>query len=363
MPGTDRTGLAGPLRRALAEAGWLPPTGVGPAPSAPTPPEAAAGPVPREDVAPAAPREDTARPVPRGDTAGPVVGVDLGGTKLHAVLYDPARHRLLDRVERTDPRGGTAVTSQIAELVASLAAAAGSTGLPARVAIGCPGAPDPVSGAVGHAPNIPGWDRMDVPGDLESRLGTRPLVHNDANLAAWGEHVWQPDGGGDLAFVAVGTGVGLGLVLDGRMYAGSRGLAGEVADLPFGADPFDPANLVHGPLEQRVSGRGIERRYHELTGRRWTAPEVFAAANDGDEAAARVLDELGRLLALALRAVRAIVDPAVFVLGGGIGARPETLAATRRWLTVTEGASLQVRTSTFGARAAVAGALAAAVTA
>ncbi|MFD1495380.1 ROK family protein [Streptosporangium lutulentum] len=333
MPGTDRTGLAGPLRRALAEAGWLPSSGAEPA-------------LPDQ--------------VFRGDAAEPVVGVDLGGTKLHAVLYDPARHRLLDRVERTDPRGGTAVTSQIAQLVASLTAAAGSAGRP-RVAVGCPGAPDPVTGAVGHAPNIPGWDRMNVPADLEARLGTRPLVHNDANLAAWGEHVWQPGGGGELAFVAVGTGVGLGLVLGGRMHAGSRGLAGEVADLPFGADPFDRANLVHGPLEQQVSGGGIERRYHELAGLRRPAPEVFAAAAGGDGAAAQVLDELGRLLALAIRAIRAIVDPATFVLGGGIGSRPETLAATRRWLTVTEGESLQVRASTFGTRAAVAGALAAAL--
>lgn len=336
MPGTDRTGLAGPLRRALAEAGWLPSGQVGDS---------------GDDGSTA------------GGGAEPVVGVDLGGTKLHAVLYDPARHRLLDRVERTDPRGGTAVTSQIARLVGSLTAAADLAGRPPRVAVGCPGAPDPVSGAVGHAPNIPGWDRMDVPGDLEARLGTRPLVHNDANLAAWGEHVWQPGGGSDLAFVAVGTGVGLGLVLDGRLYAGSRGLAGEVAHLPIGSDPFDPANLVHGPLEQQVSGSGIERRYLELAGRQRPAPEVFAAVGDGDGAAAQVLDELGRLLALALRAVRAIVDPATFVLGGGIGSRPETLAATRRWLTVTEGESLQVRTSTFGNRAALAGALAAAVAA
>ena len=335
MPGTDRTGPAGPLRRALAEAGWLP----------------------------------SGEVVDDGDGgsggAAPVVGVDLGGTKLHAVLYDPERHRLLDRVERTDPRGGTAVTSQIARLVESLTAAAGlgSGHVPPRVAVGCPGAPDPVTGAVGHAPNIPGWDRMDVPADLEARLGVRPLVHNDANLAAWGEHVWQPGTGSDLAFVAVGTGIGLGLVLDGRLHAGGRGLAGEVAHLPIGADPFDPVNLVHGPLEQQVSGGGIERRYAELAGRRRPAPEVFAAAADGDGAAAQVLDDLGRLLALALRAVRAIVDPATFVLGGGIGSRPETLAATRRWLTVTEGESLQVRTSTFGNRAALAGALAAAVAA
>jgi predicted NBD/HSP70 family sugar kinase len=336
MPGNDRTGLTGPLRRVLAEAGWLPSGGVGPA-------------LPDRSF--------------RDDAAEPVVGVDLGGTKLHAVLFDPARHRLLDRVERTDPRGGTAVTSQIAQLVTSLTKDAGSAGRPPRVAIGCPGAPNPVTGAVGHAPNIPGWDRMNVPADLEARLGARPLVYNDVNLAAWGEHVWQPGGGGDLAFVAVGTGVGLGLVLDGRTHAGSRGLAGEVADLPFGADPFDPANLVHGPLERQVSGGGIERRYHELTGRRRPVPEVFEAAAGGDKAAAQVLDELGRLLALALRAVRAIVDPATFVLGGGIGSRPETLAATRRWLTVTEGESLQIKTSTFGNRAAVAGALAAAVAA
>ncbi len=339
MPGTDRTGLAVPLRRALADAGWLPSGSAAMAPSGRGDPGAGDG------------------------GAVPVVGVDLGGTKLHAVLYDPDRHRLLDRVERTDPRGGTAVTSQIARLVESLTAAAGLTGRPPRVAVGCPGAPDPATGAVGHAPNIPGWDRMDVPADLEARLGARPLVHNDANLAAWGEHAWLPGRGGDLAFVAVGTGVGLGLVLGGRIYAGSRGLAGEVADLPFGSDPFDPANLVHGPLEQQVSGGGVERRYLELAGRRRPAPEVFAAAADGDGAAAQVLDELGRLLALALRAVRAIVDPATFVLGGGVGSRPETLAATRRWLARTEGESLQVRASAFGERAAVAGALAAAVAA
>ncbi|WP_162453045.1 ROK family protein [Phytoactinopolyspora mesophila] len=300
-------------------------------------------------------------PEPPPDAAlEPVVGVDVGGTKIHAALVPPAGPPLIDATVATDPRGNREVVGQIAALVEKLTDQTEHAEQPRRIGIGTPGAPDPVTGTVAHAPNIPGWDQLDVAAELESRLGARPVLHNDVNLAAWGERFWNAEhSGGDLAFVAVGTGIGLGLILADQLHRGGHGLAGEIGDLPFGADPFEAENLVHGPLETEVSGRGIERAYVRAGGSaRLSVPEIFEAATAGDVIAERVIDDIGRLLAMTLRSVRAIVDPDTYVLGGGIGSRPETLAATLRWLEPVPGPDWRVHLSTLGPRATVAGALA-----
>ncbi|WP_166345738.1 ROK family protein [Phytoactinopolyspora limicola] len=289
----------------------------------------------------------------------PVVGVDVGGTKIHVALVGPGAG-LVDETVDTDRRGGRHVTAQVAGLVVKLSELAGLDAVPRRIGIGIPGAPDLDRGTVAHAPNVPGWDRLDVFGDLAERLGVRPSLYNDVNLAAWGERFWDlGPAAGDLAFVAVGTGIGLGLVLGDQLHRGGHGLAGEIGDLPFGADPYAPESLVRGPLETVVSGQGVLDAYLRAGGTPGLGVRgIFDAAGAGDPAAATVIDDVGRLLAMALRAIRAIVDPDVYVLGGGIGSRPETLAATRRWLTGLAGPAWRVRSSVLGPYATVAGALA-----
>jgi predicted NBD/HSP70 family sugar kinase len=293
-----------------------------------------------------------------------VLGIDLGGTKLHAALADAAGTVLGEALEPTDPRGGLAIVAQIGALRDRLAREAGLPigGLRCAV-LGSPGVFDPRSGRIGIAPNIPDFDRIDIVEELGRRLGCPVQIENDVNLAAMGEQ-WQGccKEVRDFAFVALGTGIGLGLVLDGRLVRGARGAAGEIAFLPIGSDPAAPRARLHGAFETAVGSAAILERYRGLGGS--AAKDVrgvFDALAGGDEAAAATLDETARLLVQGLMAVRAVVDPALIVLGGSIGVREELVTRVRNLIARHPGDLLRVEPSMLGSRAAVIGAVGAAL--
>ena len=145
---------------------------------------------------------------------------------------------------------------------------------------------------------------------------------NDVNLAALGE---QAAGHGrgvrHFVFLSIGTGVGLGLVLDGRLYRGARGAAGEIAYLPIGeSDPHERSVRRRGPFEETVAGGSVARVAAELgMPRPLTAERVFAAARRGDPVALEAVEIEGRRLALGIAAIAAVVDPELVILGGGVG--------------------------------------------
>jgi predicted NBD/HSP70 family sugar kinase len=295
-------------------------------------------------------------------SVGYVVGVDLGGTKVRAALADLTGHIVAEDVVSTDPRGGTAVAEQIATLIRSLAAQAGVGWTDIRAsAVGSPGAYNPQTGAIDLSPNISSFDSLDIRQELIQRLGHPVVLDNDVNMAAFGE---QRMGGGrdhrDFVFVAVGTGIGMGIVVNGELCRGARGAAGEISYLPIGTDPFDPANQVRGALEEAVAGATIAQRYEEATGERVSVPTVFERAAAGDEHAVAAVEDEARLIALAVVAVGAVLDPEAVVLGGGIGSRVEMLGPVRRWLTRLGTYAPDVKTSLLGHRAALVGAIAAA---
>ena len=119
--------------------------------------------------------------------------------------------------------------------------------------MGSPGIIDPKSGAIVIAPNIAGLDSIDVPAALRARLGIDIAIENDVNLAAIGEH-WRGNSrkARTFAFIAVGTGIGMGLFADGHLIRGARGAAGEIAYLPLGADPYDTRGMRLGTLETAI---------------------------------------------------------------------------------------------------------------
>jgi glucokinase len=180
-------------------------------------------------------------------------------------------------------------------------------------------------------------------------------------MAALGE---QRTGSGheyrDFVFVAVGTGIGMGIVVNGNLCRGARGAAGEISYLPLGTDPFDPANQIRGALEEAVAGATIARRYEEATGERVSVPVVFERAGAGDEHALAAIDDEAKHIALAVAAVGAVLDPEAVVLGGGVGSRTELLEPVRRWLGRLGAHAPIVKTSLLGHRAALIGAIAAA---
>jgi predicted NBD/HSP70 family sugar kinase len=293
-----------------------------------------------------------------------LAAVDLGGTKLRGAIVDLAGDVLAESVAPTDPRGGVEVARQIGRVCREAAAVARVDPAQVRMAVvGCPGVPDAATGAVRYAPNIPGLDAIDFRACVAETLGVPTLLENDVNLAVLGEH-WLGAGAGHdhLVFVALGTGIGAGVIANGELLRGATGTAGELAYLPFGADPFEAESLRAGALERAVATYGIQAAYAARSGRALDVPGVFDAAASGDADAAAVIEETARLLARAVAAIAAVVNPSAVVLGGSIGARPEIVAATRRELARCFPFPLQVAPTTLGARAALTGAAAVGLT-
>ncbi|MFC5053209.1 ROK family transcriptional regulator [Saccharothrix xinjiangensis] len=261
--------------------------------------------------------------------AGHVLGVDVGRQRIRAAVADLAG-RVIARVdERNRCRSAPALVKAVAEVSSRAAAEAGLA--PADLVVkvvGLPGVPDRRDGTLRHAPNVPGLERPGLLADLEDALGAELLVENDANLAAVGEQAQGAARGAEVfVCVSVGTGIGMGIVVDGRLFRGAHGAAGEIGYLPW-----SPGG---GHVEAVAAAGSVVAlaQEHGLVAR--SARDVFAAARSGDERAlAAVRDEAGRL-AFAVASVVAVIDPELVVLGGGIGRSADLLqepleAALRR---------------------------------
>ncbi|MCW3475005.1 ROK family protein [Rhodovastum sp. RN2-1] len=288
-----------------------------------------------------------------------VLGLDLGGTKLHAAVADLRGRVVAEGVEPTDQRGGQHVVEQIGRLADVLARRGDVPDGRIRIgAMGSPGVVDPRSGGIAIAPNIPGLDEIDVGAALKGRLGFAVAIENDVNLAAVGE-AWRGARGGaaNFAFIAVGTGIGMGIVADGELLHGARGAAGEIAYLPLGADPFDRRNLRLGTLETAIGSRAIVARYEALGGAPGkTVRQIFDVIGT-DQAACVALDDVARILATAILAVHSVLDPERVVLGGSIGSRPELSAMVERHLAACMSRPVRVEISVLGSRATLTGAI------
>lgn len=279
-------------------------------------------------------------PVPDG---GPVadwsVGLDIGGTKVLGVLLasTPGAAPVVHGSVRVPTRRGHAgVVASAAEAVEALCAQAGLTVDDLTgVGAGVPGVVEPLTGAVSHAVNL-GIDGTDVPlGELlRERLGGVPVgVENDLNAAALGAAELLGLGG-DLAYLALGTGVAAGLLLDGRLRRGHLGAAGEIGHVPYVVDgPACPCGQ-RGCLELYASGSAIDAAWPSRTGRPAPA-EVFEAAAAGDREALAVQGRFVDAVAAAVRMLVLTCDVEHVVLGGGVaevGAPllEEVAAAVRR---------------------------------
>jgi predicted NBD/HSP70 family sugar kinase len=289
-----------------------------------------------------------------------IAAVDLGGTKVRVAVCDLSGHVLAEVTEPTHAAGGQGVVEQIAQLCWLAADKGGVPRDKLRIAVvGAPGAPQPETGRVLLAPNIAGFDEMDVAGALESALGFEATLENDVNLAVLGES-WLGVGQGidDLAFIALGTGVGSGLMLNGQLVRGATNAAGELGFLPFGADPFEAESLRAGAFERVVASHGIIARYRDAAGYEATVPAIFDKANAGDAHAIKVLDDTARYLARGIGAIAAIANPQKVILGGSIGSRPELVERVRHVLPNCFPYPVEVEASVLGNHAALVGAAA-----
>jgi predicted NBD/HSP70 family sugar kinase len=289
-----------------------------------------------------------------------MAAVDLGGTKLRVAIVDLAGSVVEEVVTPTDPEGGHAVAAQIGSLVEMALREGGVDRSRLRqTVVGCPGVPDQKTGRIHFAPNIAGIDSFDFREAVAQATGTQVILENDVNLAVLGEQ-WLGAGQGidHLAFIALGTGIGAGVIVNGSLLRGSTGGAGELGYLPFGADPFEAESLRVGAFERVTSTRRIRSAYETATGRSLDVPAIFAAAAEGDAAAREVLDGVARQLARAVATLGAVIAPEVVILGGSIGARPEIIAATRAELARCFPFPIRIEASRLGNHAALSGAVA-----
>ncbi len=222
--------------------------------------------------------------------------------------------------------------------------------------VGVPGVPDAATGAVKMAPNIAMLDEIDFSGELSKALGFDVVIENDVNLAVMGEH-W----GGvaqhvdDLAYVALGTGIGAGIILNGELVRGKHGGAGELGYLPFGADPFEDASLRQGALERVTATDAMRDYYFELAGEKIEVPEIFNRL-DGDGHAEKVIDRTARETARALAAICALMDPEQIVFGGSIGRREELFSRIKAQFALITREPVELSISELGGKAALIGA-------
>jgi len=226
--------------------------------------------------------------------------------------------------------------------------------------VGSPGVVEPDGRTLRLAPNLPGWERPAVLRDLRRVLGAETAIENDVDAAAVAER--DHGHGRDVstfAFVSVGTGIGMGLVIDGELHRGAHGAAGEIAFLPLANGSVDPSDARRrGALESAVSSAAVVRAARQAGTRLRSARSVFAAAAAGDTRAQEIVRDEAALVARALAAIVAVVDPELIVLGGGIGRAPGFADKVSDELTQLTPVVPPVRPSALGDNAVVDGCLA-----
>ena len=283
---------------------------------------------------------------------------DLGGTKLAAAIADARGRIVAELTEPTDPRGAAYVAEQIAACADKLAQTVGIEVTQARhVMVGIPGAIDPRTGRVSLTPNIAGLEDFDVLGFLRGRFGPDVAIENDVNLAMLGEHALGcASHCRNAAFLALGTGAGLGLLIDDKLFRGASGSAGEIADLPIGRDPTSQIPSA-GTFELEVGSLAIVDRYRRQGGTAAaTVRDIFRLLEQGDEVAASVLDTTARWVALAVVTLQSLLDLELIVFGGSIGVRPELYERVRRALPALFSRPITIAPSRLGDRAGLIGA-------
>ena len=258
--------------------------------------------------------------------AGYVLGIDIGRERIRAAVADLGGSVVARVDERNRSRSAASLVRTVTELASRTVADAGIALADVVVkVIGSPGVIDQRSRVVRHAPNLPGWESAGVLDGLESALGPVVVVENDANLAALGEHVYGAAGGARVFVCAtIGTGVGMGIVVDGRLFRGAHGAAGEVGFLPFGKSASD---VQRGQFEEAAAAGSVVALARERGLSARSAREVFDLARSGDAQAVEVVRVEAERLAFLVASVAAVIDPELVVLGGGVGSNVDLLLA------------------------------------
>ena len=308
----------------------------------------------------------------------PVLAVDLGGTKLAAASVTSQGEITAQVQEPTCQEGPQAGIAQIARLLRDLLKECRhSIDEIGAVGIGIPAVLEAETDLVIWAPNISGWRNVPLRAAIEAELGLPVFIEYDGHTAVLGEY-WLGAGRGfqSVVDVIVGTGIGGGMVLEGRLVRGLNRLAGAAGWFALTSDAAlrDERAQAVGFWESLAAGPGLAIHAQSQLAKHpgsllhgmakseaLSAVHVFNAAEQGDALAVHLLGELADWLGLGLANIVSLVNPEVIILGGGMGSRCEALLprihqVVQRWAQPISARSVQLKVSTLGARAGLLGA-------
>ena len=257
-------------------------------------------------------------------------GADIGGTTVKLGLFD-TEGNILDKWEiktHTENEGSAILPDTAAAILAKMEERKLNPEEVAGIGVGVPG-PVSIDGIVPHTANL-GWGYKEVTKELSERTGLPCKAGNDANVAALGE-TWMGGAKGhkDVLLLTLGTGVGGGIIVDGKILTGAHGAGGEIGHIHVEDQIEEHCGCGNqGCLEQFASATGIARLARAalaeseepsiLREGEVTAKAVFDALKEGDELAKRVVERFGRYLGTAISVMAGILDPEVIVIGGGV---------------------------------------------
>jgi len=307
------------------------------------------------------------------------IGVDLGGTNLRVAAVDQ-QGTLVEKVTLGTKvsRGRDAVIDDMCDSIQRMVDRYKNSGSLLGIGIGVPGIIDMETGLTRESPNLPGWADYPVRAEIERRLNTVVILENDARVATLGEK-WLGAGKefSDMAMLTLGTGVGGGVILDGAIYRGSNGMAGEVGHTTVEPDGHPCGCGNRGCLEQYTSATAMVRLAREEIARNresalaraassdpeFSAKAIYNLAIQGDEDARRIFRYVGRCLGISLSTLVNTLNLPIYVIGGGAASAWEAFApsmfeelrkrslvyaatAPNDGIVVTEGASAHTTSAT-----------------
>ncbi|MEU3702880.1 ROK family transcriptional regulator [Streptomyces anulatus] len=307
-----------------------------------------------------------ARSVSLSGDAGIVIGVDFGHTHLRVAVGNLAHQVLAEESEPLDVDASSAEGFDRAEVLVKRLIAATGIG-PDKVigiGLGVPGPIDVESGTLGSTSILPGWTGINPSQELSGRLGVPVYVDNDANLGALGELVWGSGRGvKDLAYIKVASGVGAGLVIDGTIYRGPGGTAGEIGHITL--DESGPVCRCgnRGCLETFTAARYVLPLLQPSHGPGLTMERVVQLAREGDPGCRRVIGDVGRHIGSGVANLCNLLNPSRVVLGGSLAEAGELVLgpirdSVSRYAIPSAARQLSVLPGALGGRAEVLGALA-----
>jgi glucokinase len=252
------------------------------------------------------------------------IGIDVGGTNLRLGVFD---HITLLQETRIHADFSTICKANPPDVAWQMILDTTANGIlniltnhpdVQHIGIGFPGFIDPVTSTIAQSPNLPGLINVNLARDLGQKLGKKVVVENDANVAGYGEYCLAGKPARGLIYLGLGTGVGGGLILQGKPYSGQHGCAMEAGHIIV-----EPQGRLcgcgnKGCMEQYASASGVSLSYFKSTNKTHTATEIAQFAQNGDAQALTAYELAGQTLAQALASILKVVDVSHVIIGGGM---------------------------------------------